>query len=193
MKEKPLPTRKLSGAFYVILLLLTAAIMAFLAVWAVTKNDLFLYLMLALFPLYLFHLIFHLVKTDKDYKKQEAEKSEFLTVAREEAARVVYITYLGDERHIRKPSRTKKDYLIEFYTKEVEIDLLKRHLWFDLGEREEERLIRCRIGSMEVPYSFLQELSGRTLLVQAQFFFAAEHSPLFAQLLSGNEIILYGE
>ena len=192
-KEKPTATRKLGKLFYIILIILTAAMLALLGVWAGTGKDLFLYLLIGIFPLYLFHLVFHLVRTDKDYKKRDAQKSEFLAVARDENAGVVYITYLGNERGLKKPSRTKKDYLVEFYTPAVDIALLKRHLWFDLSEEDEEKLIRHRVGQLEVPFPFLEEITGRKVLVQAAFYHAAQGLPPYQTLFLKNEVVLYDE
>ncbi len=193
MKEKPTPTRQLGKMFYFLLVLLTLAMLAFLGAWAGTKNNVFLYCLIGTFPFYLFHLVYHLVRTDKDYKKRDAEKSEFLAVARDEHAQVVYMTYLGNERRVKHPSPGKKDYLTEFYTSAVDTKLLKRHLWYDLSDEEEETLIRCRIGQLDVPYSFLEELTGRTILVQAAFYEAAKDSPLFSSLFEKNKVVLYGE
>ncbi len=192
-KEKPTATRKLGKLFYIILIVLTAAMLALLGVWAGTGKDLFLYLLIGIFPLYLFHLVFHLVRTDKDYKKRDAQKSEFLAAARDENAAVVYITYLGNEKRVKKPSNTKKDYFVEFYTPAVDLALLKRHLWFDLSEEDEEKLIRYRVGQLEVPFPFLEELTGRKLLVQAAFYNAAKDLPEFQTLLCKNEVLLYDE
>ncbi len=193
MKEKTTPYGKLGKTFYIVLLLLTAALLAFLSVWALTGNDLFLYLLLGVVPLYVLHLVFHLVKADKDYKKQDELKSAFFSLAREEQAEIVYLTYLGDEKHLLKPSPRKREYLIEFYTRAVDLALLKRHLWFGLSEEEEERLIKCRLGSMEIPYPLLEEVRGRTVLVQSALFRAAKDSPLFSPFFSGNTILLYDE
>lgn len=193
MKEKPTSTRKLGKLFYIILIALTAAMLALLGVWAATKKLLFLYILIGIFPLYLFHLVFHLVRTDKDYKKRDAKKSEFLAVARDANAGVVYITYLGNEKRVKKPSPTKKDYLVEFYTPAVDLSLLKRHLWFDLPEKDEETLIRFRIGQLETPFPFLEELTGRKLLVQAAFYNVAKDLPHFQTLLNKNEVLLYDE
>lgn len=193
MKEKPPQTRKFGKLFYIVLLLLTAALLALLGFWAGTKRELYLYLMIGVVPLYLFHLVFHLIRTDKDYKKRDALKSAFATVAREERAAVVYLTYLGNERRVKKPSQTKKDYLIEFYAEGVDLSLLKRHLWFDLKNEEEEAIARFRLGSMDAPYPFLEEIEGKTLLVQSEFYRAAEGLTAFERLFSKNKTILYGE
>ena len=178
MKEKRTATRKLGKLFYIILIALTAVMLTMLSLWTVTEKPLYLYLLLGIFPVYVFHLVFHL---------------EFLAAVRDENAKVVYMTYLGNERRVKKPSQTKKDYFVEFYSAGVDTELLKRHLWFDLSEADEETLLRSRIGQLEIPFPFLSEISGRTLLVQEAFFRAAEHSPLFAPLFRDNEVILYGE
>ncbi len=193
MKEKPAATRKLGKLFYIILIALTVAMLAFLGVWMATKDPVYLYILVGIFPLYLFHLIFHLVRTDKDYKKRDVQRSEFLAVARDENASVVYITYLGGEKGLKKPSRTKKDYLVEFYTSAVDIALLKRHLWFNLPEEDEEKLIRFRVGQIEVPFPFLEEITGRKVLVQAAFYNAAQGLPEYQTLLHKNEVVLYDE
>ena len=185
--------KKLGSWFYIVLATLTVGVLGALAVWLSTENDLFLYLMLGLFPVYVAFLVLSMVLNGKREKKRGEEKSAFLLLAREEAVKVVYVTYLGGERGVRKPSKRKKDYLVEFYTGAVDENLLKKHLWFGLSDADEQKLGRCRTGETYAPFPFLCEISGKTVLIQARFFEAAKDSPLFAKLFADNEIVLYGE
>lgn len=164
-----------------------------LGLWTATENEVYLYILIGIVPLYIAHLVISLVRSDKGYKRKDERRSEFLALSRDENARVVYITYLGDEQHVKKPSQTKKDYLVEFYADGVDLSLLKRHLWYDLSDEDEERVLRFRIGQIEIPYPFLGEIAGRKLLIQAAFFQAAKDSPLFESLFGKNEVILYDE
>ena len=193
MKNQPVSTRKLGKWFYILLIALTVAMLVMLSLWSATENNVYLYILIGLIPFYILHLVISLVRSDKDYKRKDAKRSEFLAVARDANASVVYITYLGDEKHVKKPSPTKKDYLIEFYSGGVDLSLLKRHLWYDLSAEDEERILRFRIGQLEIPYPFLEEIEGRKLLIQAAFFQAAKDSPLFEKFFGKNEVILYDE
>lgn len=191
--KRALPTRKFGKLFYIVLLALSLVLLALLGVWAATGKDLFLYLLLGVVPFYFFNIIYHLVKTDKDYRKEDDLKSGLCVLARDENARVVHLTYFGGERHIAKPSSKKREYLAEFYTEGVDIPLLKRHLWFDLPAEEEKLLHDRLIGDIEIPFPLLLELKGKTVLVPRAFYEAASASPAFYALFSENEIVLYGD
>lgn len=184
--------KKLGAPFYIVLAALTAAVLGCLGLYVWLEDELWLYLMLGVFAVYLVHLIASLAWNSRSHKRAELDKSSFLLLAGNREA-VVYLTYLGSERHIRRPSARRKDYLVEFYDGKVDVSLLKRHLWFGLSEEEEKTLNRSCLGGMRIPYPLLRELSGRTLLVQAGLYEAAKDSPLFSGLFGGNQVIIYGE
>lgn len=185
--------QKLGWKFYVPLLVLTLGVLGLLAAWLSTRNDALLYGMLGLFPVYLFHLIFGLAMNGRGQKRSKELRSSFLLLAGNGDVGTVYLTYLGGERRIKKPSLKKKDYLVEFYAAGVDRSLLKRHLWFGLSEEDERALLPFFIGGMEVPYPFLADLSGKTILAQAEFLRAAEEVPAFDEVMKQNEWIPYGE
>ena len=89
MKDKTSTARKLGKLFYILLITLTVAMLAMLGLWTALGNDVYLYVLIGLIPLYLANLIFHLVRSDKDYKRIDAQRSEFLAVARDGNASVV--------------------------------------------------------------------------------------------------------
>lgn len=183
--------KHLGKFFYLVLAFLTVGVLGSLAAWAWTKDNLWLYLMLALFPVYLFHLLFNLIYGDKLAKRRETERSAFLTLIRENC--IVYMTYLGSPARVKRPSKNKKDYLVHLYDLSVDRDLLKRHLWFDLPEAEEKRLSVHLLAETAIAYPLLADIRGRQVFVQTQFYRAAERSPLFADFLSQNTFTLYGD
>ncbi len=183
--------KKLGAVFYIILAVLTVGVLGMLAAWLWTDRELFLYLMLALFPVYLFHLIFNLAMNGRRERREKERRSEFLALAGN--AEKVYITYLGNERRVGRPSAHRKDYLIEFYAKEADAEALKRHLWYGLAEAEEERLRLFFLGGGKYPYPLLADLKHKQIFVQGPFYRAAEGSPLFHDILKSNEWILYGD
>lgn len=193
MKEKSSESKKFGKWFYVIMLAITVAILALLGVWAWTKNNLYLYLLLGLCPIYVLHIVLSIVLTGRYADRAQAARSELLAVALDPTAEIVYLTYLGGERRVKRPSRRKKDYLAEFYTRGADVELLKRHLWFDLSEREEEELLRHRLGQLEIAYPLLSEIKGKKVLVQSAFYDTAKDLPQFSALFGENQIILYGE
>ena len=185
--------KKLGALFYIILGLLTVAVLVTLSLWIRTMNPIYFYLLLASFVVYVFHLVFHFVRTGKEFKKDEVLRSSFLLLSQSIEVKVVYITYLGNKKHIEKPSKYRKDYLIEFYSADVDISTLKKHLWFELPAADENKLKLSLIGDMDIPYSFLDDISGKTVLVQAYFFETTQNSPLFKTFFEKNKIVLYGE
>lgn len=185
--------KKLGAAFYLILAVLTVAELGTLFAWIYTKRDVLLYIALGVFPVYLFHLIFHLVRAGKREARKAELKSAFVSLLREQTAEIVYLTYLGGEKRLEKPSAGRKDYLVEFYTEKTDRELLKRHLWFDLSPERESELALTRLGGMKIPYPLLGEIAGKMLFVSAGFYQAAEHNPAFKDLLCGNTVVLYGE
>lgn len=185
--------KRLGKTFYILLGILTAAVLGLLFAFFYTKKDLFLYLTLGVFVLYLFHLVYHLVKSGRTIKKRDELLSSLVVLLGSEEAEVVYVTYLGGERGALRPSKTKKDYLVEVYRRAVDISLLKKHLWFDLPEEEEKKLSKQLVGSVEIPYPFLEKISKKTVLIQEGFYDVVKDSPLFAKFFSENKIVLYGE
>lgn len=185
--------RKLGAIFYIILLLLTAAVLVLLSLWIKTREPICLYLMLVAFAVYLFHLVYSLLRSGRNFKKSALLRSSYLSLLNSTETKIVYITYLGNERRVRKPSKSRKDYLVEFYCGGVDCEKLKRHLWYDLPQKDENELKRSLIGGMDIPYSLLSDISNKKVLLQARFFEAATGSPNFSDFLSSNEITLYGE
>lgn len=184
--------KKLGILFFILLAVLTFAVLGCLTAWLWTKNDVLLYVTVGLFPVYLFHLVFGLMHGNKKAKRDAAEERSFRLLSERDDA-VVYVTYLGGKRGVLHPSRTKKDYLTEFYDEQVDLSLLKRHLWFDLPEEREKELQTHMIGGAKVPYPRLAELKNRRILVQIAFFDAAKDAPAFEQFFRDNEIMTYGE
>ena len=185
--------KKLGALFYIVLGLLTIAVLVSLSLWIRFKSPFYLYFMLAAFAVYLFHLVFNLIRNDIEYRQGEIQRSSFLMLSQNIEAQIVYITYLGNEKRVQKPARYRKDYLIEFYSPDVKIDQLKKHLWYDLPEEEEKELLHSFIGGMDVPYPLLADISQKTVLLQAMFYEEAKDLPLFSDFFERNKIILYGE
>lgn len=185
--------KKLGALFYIILLILTAAVLVLLALWLRTENYLFFFLMLAAFAAYLFHLIFHLAKIGKSNRKQKDLEKNLLSLLESSLSAVVYITYLGPLKRVRTPSKTKPDFLVEFYTKDVDCEKLKRHLWFDLSIEDETLLKQRLIGGLSIPYPLLARFTHKKIFIQRAFLEEAQNSPSFSNFLSQNEFIPYGE
>lgn len=181
-----------SKLFYILLAVVTVGELCLLAVFSVTHKFLFLYLGLALFPVYLLLFVLRFAVVGKREKKRQAAREAFLAAAKEPRAKVVYLTYLGGKRGIEKPSAAKENFLAELYTGEVDRELLKRHLWYGLSEGEEAALEAQRIGSAKLPYTALGEIAGKQVLVQSAFCDAARSSAAFSGFFKQNEVILYG-
>lgn len=185
--------KKLGAVFYLILAVLFIAVLVMLSLWARTGRTLYLYLMLGAFGLYLIHIVLSLSISWKDIRGGEALRSKYLMLLNHFQSEIVYITYLGNERRIRKPSKTRRDYLIEFYEPTTDIELLKKHIWFGLSEAEEQKLKTLCVGSEIVSFSFLADIRQRKVMIQAGFLQAALPLRHFEEFLRENEIIPYGE
>lgn len=102
--------KKLGTAFYLILLALTLLVLGTLVLWFLKKNDVFLYLTIALFALYLFHLVFGMVRGYKREKREQTTE-DLLRAELKGGSCVVYLTYFGGERHVKKPSPIRRNTL----------------------------------------------------------------------------------
>ncbi len=185
--------KHLGSVFYALLLVLSAAVIGALIVYFRTKSDLAFAAVFVFFVLYLVHLVYGLTRGKKQRKTLEEERERFRRILRIENCRVVYITYLSDERHIDRPSELRRDYLIELYPAMAEEENLKRHLWYDLSQTEENRLDTLCFGKFRVPKSFLGEIAEKRIYIQAAFFDVAKENPQYRPVFEKNQIVLYGE
>lgn len=172
---------------------MTAALFATLSLWMSYKNSAYLYVTLAEFAVYIGVVAIYLIRGSIEAQTNETLKSNFLMLLQNFETKVVYITYTGNERRLKRPSKFKKDYLVEFYPKEADIEMLKKHLWFGLSPEEEAQLKKLLIGGMDIPYPLLNDIKQKQVLLQERFHETVASSPLFEAFLLGNEIILYGE
>ena len=184
--------KKLGTAFYLILLALTLLVLGTLVLWFLKKNDVFLYLTIALFALYLFHLVFGMVRGYKR-EKREQKTEDLLRAELKGGSCVVYLTYFGGERHVKKPSPHKTEYLAEIYAPSVDGERLKKHLWFGLSDKEEKLLAAAKRYEAKIAYPALSLIEGKTVYLPAGFFEAAKEQEAFSALLNKNTIVLYGE
>lgn len=185
--------RKLDALFYIMLGILTLAVLIMLGLWIRTRYSVYLYLMLGAFAAYSFHIILTLIRGGKDLRGSEAFRSKFLMLLNHVDSKIVYITYLGTEKRILKPSCHKNDYLIEFYEPDTDLELLKKHIWFELSEADEKKLKKKFIGGMDVPFSYLDEIRSRKVLIQEEFYQFAANLSQFSEFFANNEIISYGD
>ena len=172
---------------------MTSALLVTLSLWMHFKNSAFLYVTLAEFAVYIAVVAMYLIHGTLEAQMNETLKSNFLMLLQNFETKIVYITYTGNERRLKRPSRFKKDYLVEFYPKEADIEMLKKHLWFGLSPEGEAQLKKLLIGGMDIPYPLLSDISQKQVLLQERFQETVASSPLFESFLLGNEIILYGE
>lgn len=185
--------KRISILFYIFVGLLTSALLVTLSLWMNLKNSAFLYVTLAEFAVYIAVVAMYLIHGTLEAQTNETLKSNFLMLLQNFETKIVYITYTGNERRLKKPSRFKKDYLVEFYPKEADIEMLKKHLWFGLSPEDEAQLKKLLIGGMDIPYPLLKDISQKQVLLQEHFQETVQNSPLFESFLLENEIILYGE
>ena len=184
--------KKFSAAFYLILLGLTVLVLGCLGLWLWLDNEIFLYVMIALFAVYLFHLIYSMVHADRREKREQTTE-ELLRAGLKGGDCVVYLTYFGGERHIRKPSLHKAEYLVELYPPSVDGERLKKHLWFGLSDQEENLLSGAKRYEAKIAYPALALIEGKTVYLPAGFYEAAKKQAAFSQFLNKNTIVLYGE
>ena len=195
MKKRTEPKPKRSAAsilFVIVLLAFAVAILALLTLWFIYKNTAFLYAMLGVFGVYIVCLVVGLSLMGKREKK--AEKTEkLLKAALSEGPCLVYLAYFGGERHVKKPSQQKQEYLLEIYEPQAKDESLKKHLWFGLSEKEEHELTVFKRYETRAAYPTLSLLEGQTVYVAAGFFEAAKDSPAFREFFNKNHIVIYGD
>ena len=184
--------KKFGTAFYIILLVLTVLVLGCLGLWLWLKNEVFLYIMIALFAVYVFHMIFGMVRGYKREKREQTTE-DLLRAELKGGSCVVYLTYFGGERHVKKPSPHKTEYLAEIYAPSVDGERLKKHLWFGLSDKEEKLLSAAKRYEAKIAYPALSLIEGKTVYLPAGFFEAAKEQEAFSALLNKNTIVLYGE
>lgn len=185
--------KKLSAFFYISIGILTAALLVTLSLWIVYKTELLLYITFGEFVGYILLVTMNTIRNSIEFQTNETLKCEFLMLLQNVETKQVYITYTGNEHRIKKPSRIKRDYLVEFYPAEADEEMLKRHLWFNPDPKEEALLKSLVIGGLDVPFPLLNDISQKKLFLQERFYEEASSSPLFESFLLNNEVILYGE
>ncbi len=195
MKRRTEPKPKRSGAsalFVTILLAFAIAVLTLLALWFVYQNASILYALIGVFGVYLVYLVIGLSLIGGRQKK--AEKTEkLLKAALSEGPCLVYLAYFGGERHIKKPSPHRREYLIEIFEPQAKDESLKKHLWFGLSEREEHELAVFKRYEAKAAYPALALLEGQTVYVAAGFFDAAKDAPSFREFFNKNHIVIYGD
>ena len=185
--------KRLSVLFYIFIGILTPALIVTLALWINFKSSAYLYVTLAEFAVYIGGVAAYLIHCAIESQTNETLKCAFLMLLQNYETKIVYITYIGNERRLKRPSKFKRDYLVEFYPRETDVEMLKKHLWFGLPKNEEAQLKNLLIGGLDVPYPLLKDISQKQVLLQARFQEAVSGLPHFEFLLNRNEIILYGE
>ena len=185
--------KRLSVLFYIFIGILTPALLVTLVLWINFKSSAYLYVTLAEFAVYIGGVASYLICCAIESQTNETLKCAFLMLLQNYESKIVYITYTGNERRLKHPSKFKRDYLVEFYPRETDVELLKKHLWFGLPQKEEAQLKNLLIGGLDVPYPLLKDISQKQVLLQARFREAVSNLPHFEFLLNGNEIILYAE
>lgn len=184
--------KKLGALFYFLLAILSIAVLIMLSLWARTGKTLYLFLMIGAFGVYLLFIVFSLLYTWKDLKTGEAVRSKYLMLLNHFQSEFVYLAYLGTERRLISPSKTRKDYLVEFFEPSVDPEMLKKHL-SSLSEAEEDKLREKCVGSEIVPFSYLSEMQGKKVFLSKAVFEAAQPLRHFDEFFKKNELIQYGE
>ena len=184
--------RKFYALFYIFIGILTAGLLITLSLWIIYHTPLLLYITFGEASAYILIVTLNMIRNSIEFQTNETLKCEFLMLLQNLETKKVYITYLGNEHRIKKPSRIKRDYLVEFYPEEADAEMLKRHLWFDPSPKDEAALKALVIGGLDVPFPLLNDISQKKLFLQERFYQEASSSPLFESFLLNNEIILYG-
>ena len=184
--------KKLSAFFYIVIGILTAGLLVTLSLWIIYKTPLLLYITFGEASAYILIVSLNTFRNTIEFQTNVILKSEFLMLVQNVETKIVYITYTGNEHRGRKPSRIKRDYLVEFYPEEADLEALKKHLWFDPSPKDEAMLKSLLIGGMDVPFPLLGDISRKKLVLQERFYEEVSSSPLFESLLSNNEVVLYG-
>lgn len=185
--------KKLDALFFVLLGLLTLAMLVMLALWVRTKHIIYLCFLLGIFVVYTFFIVYTLLRDGKDLRAGSPFRSRFLMLLGHVDSKIVFLAFLGNEKRALKPSPLRKDYLIEFYEPQTDLEKLKKHVWFGLSEADETILKNSFIGGMDVPFSFLADIRDRTVLIPNNFLQAVKENPLFFDFLNSNELVPYGD
>ena len=180
-----------SVLYVIVLLVLAGAVITLLSLWFLYEEMVYLYAMLGVFGVYVVFLVVTFLLSD-GLSKKERQKRELLKAALGGEC-LVYCAYFGGEGHVKRPSKRKKEYLVEVYETEADGEALKKHLWFGLPEQEERKLALYKRFEGKFAYSALALIEHKTVYLAAGFYEAAKDAPAFAEFLSSNQIVLYGD
>ena len=180
-----------SVLYVIVLLVLAGAVITLLSLWFLYEEMVYLYAMLGVFGVYVVFLVVTFLLSD-GLSKKERQKRELLKAALEREC-LVYAAYFGGEGHVKRPARRKREYLLEVFETEADKEALKKHLWFGLPEQEERKLALYKRFEGKFAYSALALIEHKTVYLAAGFYEAAKDAPAFAEFLSSNQIVLYGD
>lgn len=183
--------KRLSAAFYIILAALTVAVLGALAAWLRTEHVAALIATLVLFAGYIAFLAVSLARGQKRGKKESAELARFRAALKREDAKILYLSYSGNEKRLRKPSETKRDYYLEIFTEKADPEDLKKYLWDELSEERERELELCSIECVETTYAILGEIEGMTVMLSKEFYEIGKET--FSSFFKRNKLVFYGD
>lgn len=186
--------KKLSAFFYILLAVLSVAVLLTLSLWLWLKEIWLLILMCALFAVYLAHLCIGLTRGKRQTATENSVRNSLKTLCANGNVTTVYLVYYGNERRISSPSPVKRDYFLECYP-DVEDELLQKHLWYGLDEENEGKLDLLCIYSNRVSAAVLSEIKGMKLYLPKPFFEKAVNSnnTVIKNLLKENTPVCYGK
>lgn len=177
--------KTLGKLFYIILFLLTAAILTCVILFSWYKINAALYAMLGLFPVYVFFLVVSLKRAKKEGKALTEEDKLFAELIAQEEAKSVFLACYCKTNKLNKPDKLKRLFYAELY----DTDRLENVLPL-FAQTEESPL--C-LGKFALTFSQLAHIKNKTVYADGGLYAAIEKNPLYLKLLAENRFTAVGE
>lgn len=173
--------KSLGKLFYLILFVLTAAILTCVILWTWMKIDAALYTMLALFAVYVAFLVFsltHAKKTGKSLTEDEKLFSDYLM--REEVKSVFLACYCKAEK-LQNPNKNKRLFYAELYASDKLSEVQ------NLFAEEDNPLCMARFA---LSLSQLKQIRNKTVFINEELFSAIQNNELYKKLVNENNFLI---
>lgn len=178
--------KSLKKIYYVILAILTVAVLGCLIVWSWTKIDGFLYAMCALFAVYLGYFIF-LVSRAKREKSGETESKQ-LTVP--ESAKTLFLSPYRKLKAGNTYGKRKIFYIGEFG--ENTADLVATYYDGSATYEDSERFQAVRMDEITMSFAQLTAVRGKTVVTDCDTYEYLK-ATCVGKFLKENEFVRYDE
>lgn len=185
-REKPNDLKPGMKFIYVLLIIMTFAVLASIGVWGTTQNTIALIVMLSLFGAFLIVFLLSLLLGKRNEKKaNDPIVKEFTESVQSDFTKTVFLSAYCTQARIRKPKRNQKDFYVALYTLSDAERLKEKYA------KDEEDGAEGFLATYDVPYDALSAIEEKHLVIGKSFYELLLDCPLYTDLLQKNTVHPY--